>query len=150
MKKMFTLLAVCLAITASSFAQWGNGNGNPHDNRSYGNKGYNNDQYRIGNFRTEDDLLRDMNLSRSQERKVTRVNQQYQQAIYRVQNDRFASSQQKRFQLERLEQQRRQDIINVLSSFQRDRYNAWCARNDNSRNTYGNDRRNGQGNNGRW
>jgi hypothetical protein len=147
MKKMFILLAVCLSITASSFAQWTNGR--QHDNRGYENSGYNNDQYRIYNFRTEADLLRDMNLSRQQERKINRINEQFRQRAYSIQNDRFGSSQQKQWQLQRLEQQRRQDIIKLLSGFQRDRYNAWCMRNDNSRNTYANDRRYGQ-NNGRW
>jgi hypothetical protein len=153
MKKMFTLLAVALFITASSFSQWGNGhqhdNGN-YGNNGYGNGGYNNDQYRILNFRSEDDLLRDMNLSRGQERKVNRINQQFQQAISRIQYDRFTSAQQKRFQVERLEQERRRDIQNVLSSFQRDRYNAWCARNtSNASNTYGNNGHYGHGD-GRW
>jgi hypothetical protein len=147
MKKMSTLMAVCLFITASSFAQWSNGN--PHNNRGHGNNGYNNDQYRVYNFRTEEDLLRDMNLSRHQERKVSRINEQFRQKVSRIQMDRFGSYQQKQWQLQRLEQQRRQDIMNLLSSFQKDRYNAWCTRNDNSKNTYGNDRRYGQGN-GRW
>lgn len=149
MKKMFTLLGAALFITASSFAQWGNDRApdRGYGNNGYGNNGYNNDQYRIYNFRTEDELIRDMNLGRSQERKIARINQQFQQAVYRIQYDRFSSAQQKKWQLERLEQQRRQDIMNVLSSFQRDRYNAWCRRNDtNSHNTYGN---NGHGN-GRW
>jgi hypothetical protein len=153
MKKMFTLLAVGLFITASSFAQWGNGHqqdNRGHDNNGYGNNGYgNNDQYRVFNFRTEDELLRDMNLSRSQERKISRINQQFQQAINRIQYDRFSSAQQKRFQIERLEQERRRDIQNMLSSFQRDRYNAWCTRNNGYNNTYGSNGHSGQGN-GRW
>lgn len=154
MKKMFTLLAVAMFLTASSFAQWGNGRNNDN-NRNNGNNGYgnnrygNNDQYRIFNFRTEDDLLRDMNLNRQQERKVTRINQQFQQAINRIQYDRYMSAQQKRWQIERLEQQRRRDIQNLLNSYQRDRYNAWCTRYDNSRNTYGNNYPSGTGN-GRW
>jgi len=127
MKKMFTLLAVGMLLTASLFAQWGNGRGNSQDNdRGYGNNrghqnnGYsnNNDQYRIFNFRTEDELLRDMNLSRQQERKVSRINQQFQQSLYRIQNDRYSSAQQKRWQIERLEQQRRSDVRNVLASAQ--------------------------------
>jgi hypothetical protein len=159
MKKMFTLLAVGFFITASSFAQWGNGhqhdNGNNgnygYGNNNYGNGGYNNnDQYRVFNFRTEDDLLRDMNLNRQQERRISRINQQFQQSISRIQFDRFTSAQQKRFQIERLEQERRRDIQNVLISFQRDRYNAWCLRNNyNASSTYGNNGHYGQGN-GRW
>ena len=152
MKKMFTLLGVGLFITASSFAQWNDGRGHD-DNRNqgnygYGNNGYNNDPFRVINFRTEDELLRDMNLSRQQERKVSRINQQFQQAISRIQYDRFSSAQQKNWQVQRLEQQRKQDILNLLSSYQRDRYNAWCTRNT-ANSSYGNNGHYGQGN-GRW
>ena len=151
MKKIFTLFAVCLFITASAFAQRGY-DGHHNDNRGYGNGqygGYNNDPYRIYNFRTEDELLRDLNLSRSQERKISRINQQFQQAVYRMQYDRFNSAQQKKWQMERLEQQRRQDIMNLLSNFQRDRYNAWCIRNNASSNYGNNNGHYGQGS-GRW
>jgi hypothetical protein len=147
MKIISTLSVAFLLLTTSLSAQWGSGNS--HDNRGYGNNGYNNDQYRIYNFRTEDELLRDMNLTRQQERKISRINEQSRQRSYYIQNDRFGASQQKRWQLERLEQQRRQDIMNVLNSFQGERYNAWCMRYDNSRDGYGSDRRHGQGN-GKW
>lgn len=146
MKKISTLFAICMALSISSFAQWnGNGNRNPNDdNRGYGNSNdnrhgngsYNNN--RDYNFRSETDLLRDMNLSRQQERKIIRINDEYRDKAIRIQNGRFGSAQQKKFQIERLEQQRKQEIMNVLSRSQRDRYNTWCTRNTN--NTYGNGR----------
>jgi hypothetical protein len=147
MKKISTLIAICLALSISSFAQWsGNGNddnrGHRNNNDSrHGNNSYNRDY----SFHSEADLLRDMNLSRQQERKIMRINEEYRDKAFRIQNNRFGAAQQKRFQLERLEQQRKQEIMNVLSRFQRDRYNTWCARNTNN-STYGN----GNYGNGRW
>lgn len=139
MKRTITLLAAGMFLSIGSFAQWGNDHHHDRDDRDqnrYG--GYNNDQYRVFNFRTEDELLRDLSLSRQQERKINRINQQFQQAVSRIQYDRFSNSQQRTWQMERLEQQRRTDIMNLLSGYQRDRYNAWCTRNTNQRSTYGN------------
>jgi len=149
MKKISTLIAVVLFITATSFAQWGNGNhhNNDHDrNNGYGN---NNDQYRIYTFRNEEDLLRDMRLTRQQEKRIDRINQQYRRDLHRIQFDRFTTAQQKRWALERLERERRRDILSVLNGYQRDRYNAWCSRNGYQQNTYGSNYPYNNGN-GRW
>jgi hypothetical protein len=149
MKKQCTFLVVCIVITTASFAQWGSPS--PRPNREYGNERYKSDPYRVNSFRTEEDLLRDMNLGRLQERKVQRIIQQFQQAVSRLQHDRYSSAQQKRFQLDQLEQQRRSEIQRLLNNYQKERYNAWCTRNEYSRETYSNDRRYGYGNgNGRW
>jgi hypothetical protein len=151
MKKISTLIAICMALSLSSFAQWsGNGNRNRNDDNRHGNNsnGYGNGSYNNNNdysFRSEAELLRDMNLSRQQERKIMRINDEYRDKALRIQNGRRVSQQQVKFQLERLEQQRRQEVMNILSAFQRSRYNTWCSRNNNN-NTYGN----GGYNNGRW
>lgn len=139
MKKISTLIIVCVALATSSIAQWrgnGNGNNNNRDNDRYGN--YNTNDNRYYDFRTEAELFREMKLTRQQERRIDRINDEYRDKIFRIQNNRWISVQQKRAQLERLEQQRRREIANVLSSFQRNRYDGWCARNGN--NAYGNGR----------
>lgn len=158
MKKISTLIAICMSVSLSTLAQWddNNHNGQQDDNRGYGNGDYSHDgnrDYRNGNynndnryynFRTESELLNNLNLTRQQQRRVMRISEEYKDKSFRIQNNRWISAQQKRFQLERLEQQRRQEIMNLLSGFQRDRYNSWCSRNTNS--SYGN----GGYGNGRW
>lgn len=138
MKKISTLIFICATLATSSFAQWrGNGNGsNDRDDNRYGN--HNNNNHNGYNFRTEVELFRDMKLNRQQERKINRINEEYRDKTFRIQNNRWLSIQQKRLQLERLEQQRRREIANVLSGFQRNRYDAWCSGNRN--NNYGNGR----------
>jgi hypothetical protein len=158
MKKMIILLSMTFA-GLSAFSQFENGNdqgryGNQHGNpghNTYGNnQNQNYDPYRITNIRTEADLLRDLNLTRQQEKKINRINDRFRDQAYRIQMDRFSSAQQKRWQMERLERERKQDIINVLNSYQRDRYNAWCNRNNGFSTTYGNNGNNNGYGNGKW
>src|ERR1700754_2164253 len=110
MKKISTLFVICMTLAISSFAQW-SGNSNRDDNRGYGygNGNYNNNDNKYYNFHTEAELLRDMKLSRQQERKISRINDEYRDKSFRIQNNRLFSAMQKRAQLERLEQQRRQE-----------------------------------------
>ncbi len=131
-------------IAVSGFSQWGNNNGrNNHD--IFRNDRNDRDRINIYNYRTETEFLRALNLNRNEERRIDKINDKFQDRLRDMNRMRFRDQNARRFYIDRLEQERKEDVLKALSRKDAEVYDRWYSANRNNGrfNDYGR-------NNNRW